>query len=44
VRTIEKGGQEDSGLAEAVVVALEAGEDEIGFFFLDGGGQGFRGT
>ena len=38
VRTIEERGQEDAGLAELVVVALQAGEDEVYFFFFDGGG------
>jgi len=44
VGTIEERGEEDAGLAETVVVALEAGEDEVGVFFLDGGGEGFCGT
>ncbi len=31
-------------MAEAVVVALEAGEDEVHFFLFDGGSQGFCGA
>ncbi len=44
MRQIEKGGEEDAGLAKAVVVALQAGENQIGFFFLNRGSQRFCGT
>ena len=42
VRTAEQFGEKDAGLAEALIVALQAGEDEIEIFFLDGGGQRTR--
>jgi len=44
VRAIQERSEEDAGLAEAVVVALETGENEIGIFFCDGGSQRFCGA
>ncbi len=35
----EEFGDDDAGLAEAEIFRLQAGEDEVGIFLLDGGGE-----
>ena len=39
VRKTEEFGDDDAGLAEAQVFRLQAGEDEVGIFLPDGGGE-----
>ena len=39
VRAAEKFGEKNARLAEALVVALQAGEDQIEIFGFDGGGE-----
>ncbi len=41
VRPAEQFGQDNSGLRVAVVVGLQAGEDQVELFIFDGGGKGF---
>src|SRR5229473_3810816 len=44
VRQIQQPGKQNAGLAEAMVVALQSGQNQISFFLSDRGGQGFRRT
>ena len=44
VRTVEQRSKQNASLAKTVVVALQPGEHEISFFFLNGGRKCFRGT
>ena len=37
-------GQDDAGLRVAVVVRLQAGEDQVELFVFDGGGEGLGGV
>ena len=43
VRQAQQFGQDDAGLAVAEIVGLQAGEDQVGRFGPDGGGQQARG-
>ena len=42
VRQAQQLGQQDAGLADALIVALQAGEDQVEGFLAQRGGQGFR--
>ena len=44
VGAAEKFGEQHAGLAEALVVTLQAGEDQIEIFGLDRGGERARGA
>ena len=39
VRQVEQFGEQHAGLAESVIVALQAGQNQIEIFFLERGGQ-----
>src|SRR5262249_24118029 len=39
VRKIEQSSEQYTGLAKAMIVALQSGENEMEFFFLDGCGK-----
>ena len=44
MRTAQQFGEQHAGLAEALVVALQSGENQIEIFFLDRRGERTRGA
>ena len=42
MRAVEQGGKQHAGLAEPMVVTLQAGKDEIGLLLLNGCGERLR--